>query len=188
VQGYPALEAVTQEMAVVGGSFPGELLMNGSFSADRFESEVTEHPFEIIHIASHGEFSADSAESYVLTYDGKISMDQLAEWVATTRFRTKHPLELLTLSACQTAAGDERAALGLAGLAVRAGARSALATLWSVHDQASAELISEFYTQLRDPKRSRADALQIAQVKVMRIHRFRHASYWSPFVLINSWL
>jgi CHAT domain-containing protein len=188
VQGYPALEAVTQEMAVVGGSFPGELLMNGSFSADRFEDEVTGHPFGIVHIASHGEFSADSAESYVLTYDGKISMDQLAEWVATTRFRTKHPLELLTLSACQTAAGDERAALGLAGLAVRAGARSALATLWSVHDQASAELISEFYTQLRDPKRSRADALQIAQVKVMRIHRFRHAGYWSPFVLINSWL
>jgi CHAT domain-containing protein len=188
VQGYPALEAVTQEMAVVGGSFPGEQLMNGSFSAARFESEVTGHPFSIVHIASHGEFSADSAESYVLTYDGKISMDQLAEWVATTRFRTKHPLELLALSACQTAAGDERAALGLAGLAVRAGARSALATLWSVHDQASAELISEFYTQLRNPKRSRADALQIAQVKVMRMHRFRHAGYWSPFILINSWL
>jgi CHAT domain-containing protein len=188
VQGYPALEAVAQELAVVGDSFPGERLINGSFNAARFEGEITGQPFGIVHIASHGEFSADSAESFVLTYDGKISMDQLAEWVATTRFRTEHPLELLTLSACQTAAGDERAALGLAGLAVRAGARSALATLWSVHDRASAELVSEFYTQLRDPKRSRAQALQIAQVKVMRMHRFRHAGYWSPFLLINSWL
>ena len=188
VQGYPALEAVVQEMAAVGSSFPGEQLMNGSFLAARFESEVTERPFGIIHIASHGEFSANSAESYVLAYDGKISMDQLADWIATTRFRTERPLELLTLSACQTAAGDERAALGLAGVALRAGARSALATLWSVHDRASAELIAEFYTQLRDPKRSRADALRIAQIKVMRMHHFRHPGYWSPFVLISSWL
>jgi CHAT domain-containing protein len=188
VQGYPALEAVAQEIAVVGESFPGEQLMNDSFRAARFESEVTGKPFGIIHIASHGEFSADSAESYVLTFDGRMSMDQLADWVATTRFRTEHPLELLTLSACETASGDERAALGLAGVALRAGARSALATLWSVQDQASADLISEFYTQLRDPKISRADALQAAQVKILRTRHFRHPGYWAPFVLISSWL
>jgi CHAT domain-containing protein len=188
VQGYPALEAVAEEMAAVTASFPGKQLMNDSFVADRFESEVTKQPFGIVHIASHGEFSADSAESYVLTYDGKMSMDQLADWVATTRFRTERPLELLTLSACQTAAGDERAALGLAGVALRAGARSALATLWSVHDQASAELISEFYAQLRNPRNSRADALRAAQVAIMSKRHFRHPGYWSPFVLISSWL
>ncbi|MCH7644481.1 MAG: CHAT domain-containing protein [Myxococcales bacterium] len=188
VQGYPALEAVAQEMAAVSAAFPGEQLMNDSFRAARFGDAVTERPFGIIHIASHGEFSADSAESYVLAYDGKMSMDQLADWIATTRFRTERPLELLTLSACQTAAGDERAALGLAGVALRAGARSALATLWSVHDRASAELISEFYTQLRNPERSRADALRTAQIKIMRTHHFRHPGYWSPFVLISSWL
>ena len=160
MQGYPALEAVAQEIAVVGEAFPGQQLLNDSFRAARFESEVAEQPFGIIHIASHGEFSANSAESFVLTFDGKMSMDQLADWVATTRFRTNQPLELLTLSACETASGDERAALGLAGVAIRAGARSALATLWSVQDQASADLISEFYTQLRDPTRSRADALR----------------------------
>jgi len=188
VQGYPALEAVVEEMAAVTASFPGELLMNDSFLVDRFESAVTEQPFGIVHIASHGEFSGDSAESYVLTYDGKMSMDQMAEWIATTRFRTERPLELLTLSACQTAAGDERAALGLAGVALRAGARSALATLWSVHDQASAELISEFYAQLRNPQQSRADALRTAQVAIMRKHHFRHPGYWAPFILISSWL
>jgi len=188
VQGYPALEAVTQEMEVVSSSFPGKLLMNGSFLAERFEREVTEQPFGIVHIASHGEFSANSAESYVLTFDGKMSMDQLADWVSTTRFRTERPLELLTLSACQTAAGDERASLGLAGLALRAGARSALATLWSVHDRASAELISEFYTQIREPKSSRAQALRTAQVATLRKHHFRHPGYWAPFVLISSWL
>ena len=62
------------------------------------------------------------------------------------------------------------------------------ATLWSVNDRASAELISEFYTQLRNPKHSRADALRSAQIKIMRMHHFRHPGYWSPFVLISSWL
>ena len=94
-------------------------------------------------------------DSYVLAYDEKISMDRIADWVATTRYRSERPLELLALSACQTAAGDERAALGLAGVALRAGARSALATLWSVNDRATAELVAEFYAQLKDPQGAR---------------------------------
>jgi len=115
-------------------------------------------------------------------------MDRLADLVATTRFRDEEPLELLTLSACRTAAGDDRAALGLAGVALRAGARSALATLWSVNDQASADLVSEFYAQLADPAVSRAQALQRAQVEMLHMHHYRHPSYWSAFVLISSWL
>jgi CHAT domain-containing protein len=188
VQGYPALENVKSEMRAVTAAFPGEQLLDGSFRAARFEDEVTGRPFGIVHIASHGEFSADSASSYVLAYDEKISMDRIADWIATTRFRSERPLELLALSACQTAAGDERAALGLAGVALRAGARSALATLWSVNDRATAELVAEFYAQLEDPGRSRAEALQGAQVKLMHAYHFRHPAYWSPFLLISSWL
>ena len=97
-------------------------------------------------------------------------------------------LELLALSACRTAAGDDRSALGLAGVAVRAGARSALATLWSVNDQASTELMTEFYTQLENPALSRAQALQRAQIKLLRTRHYRHPSYWSAFLLISSWL
>ena len=73
-------------------------------------------------------------------------------------------------------------------MAVRAGARSALATLWSINDEVSAELISEFYTALGDPEFSRASALQRAQLKVLRTHRYRHPAYWAPFLLISSWL
>ena len=80
------------------------------------------------------------------------------------------------------------AALGLAGVALRAGARSALATLWSVNDQASADLVSEFYAQLAEPALSRAQALQRAQVEMLHMHHYRHPSYWSAFVLISSWL
>ena len=112
---------------------------------------------------------------------------RLDDLVGVFKYRDE-PLDLLALSACETAEGDDRAALGLAGVAVKAGARSALATLWNVNDQAAAELIAEFYRQLRDPSVSRAAALQRAQVKILSDSRYDHASLWSPFLLINNWL
>jgi CHAT domain-containing protein len=188
VQGFPGLENVGREIEAVGAVFPGQKLVDADFVADRLELEIAERPFGIVHIASHGEFSADISRSYLLAYDEKVSMDQLAGMVATTRFREQQPLELLALSACRTAAGDDRAALGLAGVALRAGARSAIATLWSVNDQATTDLVSEFYAQLAEPGLSRAQALQRAQVKMLGMHHYRHPGYWSAFLLISSWL
>ena len=104
------------------------------------------------------------------------------------RFREDRPLELLTLSACQTAAGDDRAALGLAGIAIKAGARSALATLWYINDQSSSDLVTEFYRQLQDPSISRATALQRAQLQLLNVPGYEHPGYWAPFLLINNWL
>ena len=73
------------------------------------------------------------------------------------------PLELLILSACETASGDDRAALGLAGVALKAGARSALATLWYINDVASGELVTDFYKALQSGRLSRAQSLRAAQ-------------------------
>jgi CHAT domain-containing protein len=140
-----------------------------------------------VHLATHGEFSRKGGESYVLTYDGRLDMDDLQQFMSMTTFR-EQPIELLTLSACQTAAGDDRAALGLAGIAVKAGARSALATLWFINDQASAVLVSEFYSQLQDPSLSKVKALQQAQLKLLEDPRYSHPIYWSPFLLIGNWL
>jgi CHAT domain-containing protein len=98
-------------------------------------------------------------------------------------------VELLVLSACQTAAGDDRAALGLAGVAVKAGARSALATLWFVNDQSTSALITQVYNQLRQtPPVSKAQALQAAQIKLLSDRRYRHPCYWSPYLIIGNWL
>ncbi len=74
-----------------------------------------------------------------------------------------YPLELLFLSACETAAGDQRAALGLAGVALRAGARSVVGSLWPISDVATSDLVARFYDGLKDPSVSRAVALQRAQ-------------------------
>jgi len=114
-------------------------------------------------------------------------MDYLGRTVGRLRFRDD-ALELLTLSACQTAAGDDRAALGLAGVAIKAGARSALATLCFIEDQAASELTTEFYRQLQNPAISRAKALQGAQVKLLSDWRYGHPGYWTPFLLLNNWL
>ncbi|MBW2668080.1 MAG: CHAT domain-containing protein, partial [Deltaproteobacteria bacterium] len=168
--------------------YPGNTLMNNEFGVENFRKELTNTPYGIVHISSHGEFGGDSSENFLLAYDGRVSMDQLAAFVGATRFRADEPLELLTLSACESAAGDDRAALGLAGVALRAGARSALATLWSVNDRATAELVVDFYGNLVVPDVSRARALQQAQVKMLSTRHYRHPGYWAPFLLISSWL
>jgi CHAT domain-containing protein len=187
VQGFAGLDSVVQEVDAVSEIFPGERLLNRQFEADELEREVSQRPFEIVHLATHGEFAADVSQSYLLTYDGRISMGQLAQLVGTTRFRER-ALELLTLSACETAAGDDRAALGLAGVALNAGARSALATLWAVNDQVAAELVVAFYRQLADPALTRAQALQRAQLSILRQRPYRHPAFWAPYLLISSWL
>ena len=104
------------------------------------------------------------------------------------KLRAPLEIELLTLSACDTAQGSERAALGLAGVAIQAGARSALGTLWSVNDVAVAELVGEFYGQLHAQPVSKALALQRAQQKILRDPNHAHPYYWAPFLLIGNWL
>ena len=114
-------------------------------------------------------------------------MERLREYVGMLRYR-ETPLELLTLNGCSTAAGDERAALGLSGVAVEAGARSALGTLWSVADDAASLLMIEFYRNLKQEGVSRALALRRAQLTLLRDPRYAHPVDWAPFLLIGSWL
>jgi CHAT domain-containing protein len=161
-QGFPALAYVRSELASIQALYGGEVLLDERFRVPRIEAELEASEFSVVHVATHGEFSQDSERSFLLTWDGRLGIEQLGEAVGHTRFRDR-PIELLTLSACDTAQGDERAALGLAGVAIQAGARSALGTLWSVNDVASADLVGAFYQELHDTRRSKAVALQRAQ-------------------------
>ncbi len=187
VQGFPGLPSVEQELDDIQQTFDATVLRNQEFTSPNMERELNQTPFSIVHIASHGQFEGDVDNTFLLTYDDKMSMNALEQFIGTTKFRDD-AVELLTLSACQTAAGDDRAALGLAGVAVKAGARSALATLWTVNDPASAALVSEFYNQLQDPTVSKAEALHRAQLLLSEDLRYWHPGYWSPFLLIGNWL
>jgi CHAT domain-containing protein len=187
VQGFSPLPNVAAELQSIQALYGGDLLLNQNFLVSRLEKELRDERFTIVHIASHGRFEGDFAKTFLLTFDDKLTMERLDRFVGLFRFRDE-PLELLALSACETAAGDDRAALGLAGVAVKAGARSALATLWHINDPASSALIAEFYRELRDPSASRAVALQRAQLTLLHDPRYQHPGYWSPFLLINNWL
>ncbi|MDR4505448.1 MAG: CHAT domain-containing protein [Candidatus Scalindua sp.] len=187
VQGYPPLPNVSRELEIIRDIYGDNQLINEEFLSSSMEKKLRNEQLSILHIASHGQFRNDVADSFLLTYDDKLTMDQLSQFVGLFEFRDD-PLELLVLSACETAAGDDRAALGLAGVAVKAGARSAIATLWYINDQASSLLVSEFYRQIQNPSISRSMALQQAQLKLIKDKRFAHPCYWSPFLLINNWL
>jgi CHAT domain-containing protein len=188
VQGFAPLIYVPQEVSSLRKLFGGTELMNQDFVKPNVEKEFAGENYSIVHIASHGHFDSDAKKTFVLTFDSKLTLDDLEQLIRPSQLRDK-PVELLTLSACQTAAGDDRAALGLAGVAIKAGARSAFATLWFVNDQSSAQLISDFYRQLRDhPDVSKAKALQTAQVKLLADPRYGHPCYWAPYLLIGNWL
>jgi CHAT domain-containing protein len=187
VQGFPPLPNVLEELQAIRGFYGGAQLINQDFKVARMEQELKESRFNIVHIASHGKFEGDVEKTFVLAFDDKVNMERLGRYVGLFRFR-EEPLELLTLSACETAAGDDRAALGLAGIAIKAGARSALATLWVINDEASSELVVEFYKQLLDRTVTKAVALQRAQVKMLEDPAHQHPIYWAPFLLLNNWL
>jgi CHAT domain-containing protein len=187
VQGFPPLPNVSEELATLRTLFGSTTLVDKDFLLATFEQKLREERFNIVHVASHGEFGTDVDDTFLLAFDQRVTMARLDQLVGLFRYRDD-PLELLTLSACDTAAGDDRAALGLAGVAIRAGARSAVATLWEINDDASAHLVAELYRGLQDPAVSRAAALQRAQLKILADPRYEHPGFWAPFLLINNWL
>jgi len=188
VQGYPSLDFVPAELHSIEPMYPSETLLNADFVLPAITRKLTQEQYTIVHIASHGQFNSDGHKTFVLTYDGKLTLNDLEALIRPSQYRGK-PVELLVLSACQTASGDDRAALGLAGVAVKAGARSALASLWFVNDQSTSALISELYHQLREsPSVSKARALQAAQIKMLNDRRYRHPCYWAPYLIIGNWL
>jgi CHAT domain-containing protein len=165
----------------------GRTLLNHDFMLPGIQQSLTDDVYSIVHIASHSHFSGDKDHSYILTFDDRMTLEQMDQCLGVFRFR-QTPLDLLTLSACETAVGDDRAALGLAGVAIKAGARSALASLWSINDKASSLLVAEFYRQLMNPALNRAQALQAAQMMLLKDPQYDHPVFWAPFLMINNWL
>ena len=187
VEEFTALPAVGAELDRISELYAMSEYRNQEFRVAPFSRELSAGEYSIVHIATHGQFKADYRESFLLAYDGRITMNALEETVGLRRFLNE-PVELLMLSACQTAVGDERAALGLAGIALKAGARSAVATLWSISDNSTSMLVGEFYEQLKNPSMTKALALRQAQLRVLAEQQFQHPFYWSPFLLIGNWL
>lgn len=187
VQGFSALPNVAEELQSIERLYPSRLNKDKEFQLTSVERSMSEGEYSIVHIATHGKFDRNHRNSFLLTYDDKMTMNQLEESLSLRRYR-QDAIELLVLSACQTAAGDDRAALGMAGIALKAGARSALATLWFINDASTSALMQDFYKNLQGDNVSKAEALQQAQIKMLANPERRHPAHWAPFLLIGNWL
>lgn len=181
----PALQRVRDEIALASSFIPGETLLNNGFSSDSVAEKLSAGGYGILHLASHSRIADEVEDSFILTFDGKMTLNNLRDLLGATRY-SQTPVRLLSLSACSTAEGSRRAALGLAGLAVKSGAQSVLASLWPINDTATAQLVAEFYRQLADGQ-GKADALRQAQLSLLRDARFEHPNNWAAFVLVGDW-
>ena len=201
--GFSALPSVKNELAQIQRKIPNtttlldrgassdnqELTVDRAFTNANFQSAIKAGSFPIVHLATHGQFSSQLGKTFILTEDGHLNIDALRSSLQTTAVRRRSVLELLVLSACETAKGDSQAALGLAGVAIQAGARSTVATLWQVNDQSSAIFMEEFYRKLLDrtSQTTKAKALQQAQRALLKNPDYRYPYFWAPYVLIGNW-
>ena len=181
------LPGVDREIASLRQGVTNKVLMNKGFTVDNFKQEIVRNAYSVVHIASHGVFGHTADTSFIMAYDGIINIDELEQLFKAEKFQ-KAPVELLTLSACQTAEGDDRAPLGLSGIALKAKVRSALGTLWPVSDEAASKLMADFYQALSQPGTSKVQALRRAQQAMIENPRFAHPFFWSPFILVGNWL
>jgi CHAT domain-containing protein len=194
---FKPLANVTEEVEQVTKLFPGsKKLLNEQFTPQSLEQELKQAVYPIIHMATHGQFGTIPEDSFLVTGNNqKITITQLESDIR--RFSGgSEPVELLALTACQTGIGDDRATLGMAGITVQAGVRSALASLWYVDDAFTQELVAKFYDNLRSrsaapsgqSQMSKAEALKEAQKALINQNKKIHPAQWAPFILIGNWL
>lgn len=182
-----SLPGVKQEIQELEAVMPNTSLVDQNFTLERFTKEISSGDYRIVHIASHGVFGGSASSSYIMTYDQVLTMDRLESLLKGKQAGTA-PIELLTLSACETAEGNERAPLGISGAAIKAKAQSVIGTLWPVGDEAARKLMGKFYEGLVKENYSKAEALQRAQKEMLAKDALSHPFYWAPFALIGNWM
>lgn len=181
-----ALPGVKKEVLALGRTLKGVRLLDQAFTVSNFNHEAESGEYRILHIASHGMFGGNAETSFILAYDDLLTLNNLEALLKSEHFR-KNPIEILSLSACQTAEGNERAPLGIAGAAIKAQARSVVGTLWPVEDNSARILMEHFYDGLSKEGLSKSEALRQAQIGLIKTDKYQHPLFWAPFTLIGNW-
>ncbi|MBD2325847.1 CHAT domain-containing protein [Alkalinema sp. FACHB-956] len=209
----PALPAVPVELSLISQEWQnGQVALNDQFTISNLMEQRSRNAFGILHLATHGEFRpGQPQQSYIQFWNHKLQLNQIRDLKLHDP-----PLELLVLSACRMAVGDDEAELGFAGLATQAGVKSALASLWYVDDEGTLALMTEVYRQLEQPQvKIKAEALRQSQMALIRgdvrinqgalytpvfdkpiplppnvgqgVDRtFKHPYYWAAFTLVGN--
>ena len=182
-----------EELQRLGELASSTVLLDDEFTQAKLQERLESKDYSVVHLATHGKFSSDPEETFILVHSpdgengellGPNDLDRLLGGIARSEGSA---IDLLVLSACQTAEGDNRAVLGLAGLAVQAGARSTLATLWQVSDESTVKFMEVFYGELTKPGMTKARALHRAQQSLIADAQFQNPFFWAPYVLVGNW-
>jgi CHAT domain-containing protein len=186
-QGFAALPGVKDEIEAIGKLIPNQKLFNENFNNQQVSTNLVANNSQIVHLATHGQFSSKPEDTFILTWDNRLGIDRLQNLIQSRNIRSSKGIDLLVLSACQTAAGDNRATLGLAGVAIKARAKSTIASLWSVSDEATQLLMTNLYRNLATPNTGKAESLKLAQKSLITNPKYRSPFYWAAFVLVGNW-
>ena len=185
-QSYSALPNVGQELKLVQSKVKtSEELLNQKLTKINLKKQIQSNPFSVVHIATHGQFSSNPEQTYITVWEDLLNVKELDSLLRVRVLNQPETIELLVLSACKTAKGDKRAALGLAGVAVRSVARSTLATFLTVDDEITRNFMRELYREL-DGQVDKAEALKRAQLAIFK--KDSRPSSWAPYVLVGNWL
>ncbi len=180
-QDLSPLPSVPQELLAIIQGRGGNSFLNNQFTVDNLQTQRQKESYPIIHLATHARFQPGKVEnSYLQFWEQKVSLNQLP------KLQLKLPIvDLLVLSACQTALGNPQAELGFAGLAIQSGAKSVLGSLWNVSDTGTLQLMTQFYKQLKTEP-TKAESLRKAQVEILKQQGLSHPYNWSAFTMIGS--
>lgn len=209
------LPAVAVEISEVSQKWlQGKGFLDEEFTLNKLKSLTQAQRYGIIHLATHAEFQkGEQDKSFIQFWGEKLRLDKLRQYTSESGWNKSPAIEMLVLSACRTALGDEQAELGFAGLAFQAGVKTVVGSLWYVSDTASLTLMSEFYLQLKTAP-TRSEALRLAQLAMLqgkveikgdRIKlsngqsialppnagsnnlNLTHPYFWSAYTLVGNW-
>ncbi len=157
------------------------------FTLANFETAIAQQGFNVVHLATHANFGSAQDQTFIVMGDEKVGTEAFSEALRKRDRNREDSIELLILSACKTAEGDDRAVLGLSGLAIRSGARSTIATLWNASDAAEVtpKVMREFYQGVFTQQLTKAQALRQAQ---LTLKAKQPSSKWAPYVVVGNWL
>lgn len=189
---FSALD-VENELNQILAEIPGRILLDRELTRGNIQANLDSDNYSVLHLATHGNFSSDPEDTYILIHSGEsengqlLRPDSLDILLDNSELPDDLPLDLLVLSACKTAEGDNRAPLGLAGIAIQSGVKSTVATLWQVSDESIVEFMAEFYKLLDQPGMTLSEAVKESQLALLDNPRYQNPYFWAPYVLVGNW-
>ena len=185
---FSKLPNIQVELEQISSLLPSQSLYNKQFTLSNLQNSLSSSSFSIVHLATHTGFKSNDEDANIVAWDEEyIDANELSELLRPGNQGGSKPIELLVLSACETAAaGEQYVGLGMAGAAVRSGVRSVVAPKWRINDAATVRLMTKFYKELKKPNVTKAEALRRAQIE--RIRAREAPVDWTPFVLVGNWL